>query len=164
MSTLVSCIRALVAILPRPHLFLYIIRLSELYRNHSVFRRPFIPKVLYFEGPVYDGSMFRNHEVLCSEGSIIEVYIYFYGSMFRRFYLPMVLCSDADGSMFRRFYVLKVLCSEGSMFQSFYVLMVLCSEVSMFRRFYVPKVLCSEGSMYQRLYVPKDACSEGSMF
>ena len=47
-------------------------------------------------------------------------------------------------SMFQRFYVPKVLCSEGSIFRRFYVPKVLYSEGSIFRRFYLPKVLCSE--------------------
>ena len=49
--------------------------------------------------------------------------------------------------MFRRFYVPKVLCSEGSMFRR-----------SIFRRFCIPKVLCSEkleGSIFRRFHVPK---------
>ena len=83
-----------------------------------LFRRSYIPKVLYSEGP-----MFRNYEVLCSEGS-----------MFRRFYVPKVLCSE--GSMFRK--KSKVLYSEGSIFRRFYVpknWKVLFSEGSMFRNF-----------------------------
>ena len=45
---------------------------------------------------------------------------YGYSPMFRRFYIPKVLCSE--GSIFRRFYVpknWKVLYSEGSMFRNF---------------------------------------------
>ena len=52
----------------------------------SMFRKFYIPKVLYA-----GGSMFRRFcipKVLCSEGSI-----------FRRFYVSKVLCSE--GSMFR---------------------------------------------------------------
>ena len=100
--------------------------------------------------------------------------------MFRRFYVPKVLCSE--GSIFRRFYIPKVLYSEGSIFRRFYIpkYEVLCSEGSIFRRFYIPKyeVLCSEGPIfrrsyilkvlyYKRFYIPKVLCSEtleGSIF
>ena len=57
--------------------------------------------------------------------------------------------------MFRRFYVPKVLCSEGSVPKKI--------EGSIFRRFY----LYSEGSIFRRLYIPKNwkvLYSEGSMF
>ena len=56
-----------------------------------------------------------------------------YSPMFRRFYIPKVLCSE--GSIFRRFYIPKVLYSEGSMLRKterFYILKVLCSEISDF--------------------------------
>ena len=86
--------------------------------NRSMFRRSTIPKVLYSEGPV-----------------------------FRRSYVPKL-----RGSMFRRFYVRKVLCSEKK-------LKVPYSEGPIFRRFYVPKnwkVLYSESSMFRnfRLCIP----------
>ena len=55
-----------------------------------------------------------------------------YSSMFRRFYVQKVLCSE--GPMFRRFYVQKVLYSEGSMFRRSYV------QKYLFRRSYVQKV------------------------
>ena len=69
-----------------------------------------------------------------------------------------LLLSLGYSSMFRRFYVQKVLCSEGSMFRRSFVQKVLCLEGSMFRRFYIQKLLCSEGPMFRNI------CSEGSMF
>ena len=51
------------------------------------------------------------------------------------------------GSMFRRSYIPNVLCSEGPISRRFYVPKVLYSEGSMFRRFYIPKVLCSENPL-----------------
>ena len=87
---------------------------------------------------------------LCSEGS-----------MFRRFYVQKVLCSEnicSKGSMFRRFYIQKVLCSEGSMFRRSYIQKVLCSEGPMFRKklfkmSYIQKVLCSEGPIFRNFFV-----------
>ena len=50
--------------------------------------------------------MFRNYEVLCSEGSMFRTKIE--GSILRRFYIAKVLCSEKlEGSIFRRFYVPK---------------------------------------------------------
>ena len=39
------------------------------------------------------------------------------------------VASSSEGSIFRRFYVPKILCSEGSIFRRFYVPKVLCSEL-----------------------------------
>ena len=79
----------------------------------TALRRSTIPKVLYSEGPVFQKSYVPKLR----------------GSMFRRFYVPQVLCSEkkskvlySDGSIFRRFYVpqnWKVLYSDGSMFRYF---------------------------------------------
>ena len=67
-----------------------------------------------------------------------------YSSMFRRFYVQKVLCSE--GFKFRRFYVQKVLYSEGSIFRRFYVQKVLCSEI------FVQKVLCLESTLAIKQY------------
>ena len=44
----------------------------------------------------------------------------------------------SKGSMFRRFYVQKVLCSEGPMFRKY-----------LFKRSYIQKVLGSEGPIFR---------------
>ena len=76
----------------------------------SIFRRFYIPKVLYSKGSIF--QRFYIPKVLYSKGSI-----------FQRFYIPKVLYSK--GSIFRRFYIPKVLYSEGSIFQRFYIPKVL---------------------------------------
>ena len=91
-------------------------------------------------------------------------------SMFRRFYVQKVLCSEniySKGSMFRRFYIQKVLCSEGPIFRRSYIQKVLCSEGPMFRktlfkRSYTQKVLCSEGPIFR--YIQKVLYSENYLF
>ena len=78
-----------------------LVLVTALCSEGPMFRRFYIQKVLYSEGP-----MFRN---ICSEGPL-----------FRRSYVQKVLC--LEGSIFRRFYIQKVLCSE------IFVQKVLCSE------------------------------------
>ena len=75
-----------------------------------MFRRFYIPKVLYSEGSILKNMRFYVPKVLYSEGPI-----------FRRFYIPKVLYSE--GSMLRktgRFYILKVLCSKISDFVAYH--------------------------------------------
>ena len=60
----------------------------------------------------------------------------FKSSMFIRFYIQKVQCSE--GPMFRRSYIQKVLCLEGPMFRN------ICSKGPIFRRFHVQKVPYSD--------------------
>ena len=73
-----------------------IFRMSYMFRKY-LFKRFYVQKVLYSEGP-----MFRRS---CSEGP-----------MFRKFYILKVLCSEGlmfGKYLFKRSYIEKFLCSEG---------------------------------------------------
>ena len=111
-------------------------------------------------------SRFRSD---CHTGALVTA-LCSEGSMFRRFYVQKVLCSENicwKGSLFRRFYIQKALCSEGSMFRRSYIQKVLCSEGPIFRKYlfkrsYIQKVLCSEGPIFR--YIQKVLYSENSLF